>query len=201
MNKYPLVEILVFFCRYLKLDKPEWRKKYVMQLKRVRSCYSKVDGGVKKNFYSIETRSGQILDIVFNEEELVWDLMPSLAFPAHVMDQVLALVKRNEQPSRAHRIIPYRFEVIPKEIIADDISATELPLADRMAPYRFHSGKVSPTQVIKVVTRHLENLMVTKHLHYVVESDNSRFFHLFFILDKFTWHFVQEVDEELFFVK
>lgn len=202
MNTYPLVEILVFFSRYQKPEKPAWRKKYVMHLKRVRSCHSKIDGGMKKSFYSVETKGGQILDLIFNEEELVWDLVPSPAFPAHVVDRLLAFIKRHKhEPSRAHRIIPYRFEIIPKNMISENIPAIDPPLTDRMLPYRFQSGKIPSTQVVNVVTRHLENVMITKHLHYVVESDSHRFFHLVFILDEFDWRFMQEVDEELFFVK
>lgn len=202
MNEYPLVEILVFFCRFQKLNKPEWRKKYVLQVKRIRSCHSKTDGGVRKSFYSVECKNGEIVELIFNEDELIWELVPSNTYPAHVVDRVLALVKRHKhQPSRAHRVIPYRFEILPRKTISEAKSAIEPAPAERMMPYRFQSGKIPPTQVVRVVTRHLENVMITKHLHYVVESDSSRFFHLVFILDEGDWRFMQEVDEELFFMK
>lgn len=199
MNKYSLIEILAYFSRFQHVKKPEWRKKYTFQLSRVRSCHSRIDGGVKKSFYSLEGKCGNIADLVFYEEELIWKLMPSATYPDHVADRVLTFVKRHKHtPSRAHRIIPYRFEIIPKKMIPEEAaSGIEPALVDRMQPYRFQSGKILPTQVIRIVTKHLENVMVTKHLHYVIESDSRRFFHLVFILDEFDWRFIQEVDGEL----
>lgn len=202
MNKFPIIEILVFFSRFQKADKPRWRPEYTHNLKRVRSCYSKTDGGVKKSFYSIETKSNEIVDLVFNEEELIWTLEPSVIYPTHVVDKVLALIKRHKHtPSRAHRVIPYRFEIIPKEEIRKSASGIELPLTYRVQPFRFQSGKIQSTQVIDVVTRHLENVMITKHLHYVVETDQRRFFHIVFIHDEADWRLMQEVDEQFFFVR
>lgn len=43
--------------------------------------------------------------------------------------------------------------------------------------------------------------MITKELQYVAETDQHRFFHLIYILDKMDWRFIQEVDEEFFFVR
>lgn len=40
MNKYPLIEMLAFFCRHSQLTVPTWRKTYVRHLKRVRSCHT-----------------------------------------------------------------------------------------------------------------------------------------------------------------
>lgn len=202
MNKYPIVEMLAFFCRYDRLEKPEWRKPYTKHLKRVRSCHSKMDGDVRKSFYTIETKSGEILDLVFNEDELVWSLEQNGEYKGMVVDRLLALIDRHKhKPSRAHRVIPYRFEILPQEIAANRTGKTELPLVRRVQPYRFQSGKLESAQVIDVVTRHLENTMITKHLHYVVETDLHRFFHLVYILDEEDWRFMQEVDEEFFFVK
>lgn len=56
-------------------------------------------------------------------------------------------------------------------------------------------------QVTGIETRHIENVMITKHLHYVVQTDSGRFFHLVYILDQTDWRFMQEVDEELFFFR
>lgn len=168
----------------------------------IRSCHSKIDGGVKKSFYSIETKAGKIINLIFDEEELIWELEPGEPYTNHVVDRVLAFVQRHKHlPSRAHRIIPYRFEIIPKNKIHDDDRETDPALVERMQPFRFQSGKMHSMQVVRIVTRHLENVMITKHLHYVVETDSNRFFHLVYILDEADWRFMQEVDEELFFVK
>jgi len=202
MNTFPIVEMLAFYSRYQKLDKPAWREGYTRHFKRVRSCHSKTDGGVRASFYSIETKSGEIIDLVYNEDELIWSLEPSVFYPHHVVDRVLALIKRHKHtPSRAHRIIPYRFEIIPKAAIDTSKKGPELPLVNRIQPYRFQSGKIPSTQAIHIETRHLENVIITKHLHYVVETDQRRFFHLVYILDESDWRLMQEVDESFFFVR
>lgn len=53
----------------------------------------------------------------------------------------------------------------------------------------------------QIETRHLENVMVTKHAHYVVEDTDGRFYHLVYILDEGDWRFMQEVDEQFLFVR
>lgn len=199
MNNYPLVEMLAFFSRYERCEKPRWRKNRVKYMKKIRSCHTKTDGGVIKSFYSVETTTGDIINLVFNEEELLWSLSPVVNPGGFVADRVLALIKRHKHtPSRAHRIIPYRFEVgpAPKEKNGPGPALTE-----RMQPYRFQTGKLPSTQVTGIETRHLENIMITKHLHYVVETDLNRFFHLVYILDECDWRILQEVDEEFFFVR
>jgi hypothetical protein len=202
MNRYPIIEMLAFYSRYQRLAKPEWRAEYTMQLKRVRSCHSLNDGGVKTSCYSVETRSGEILNLIYEEESLLWRLQPCEAYPSHVVDRVLALVQRHKHaPSRAHRIIPYRFEIIPEEQAIRSGREPELPLVQRVQPWRFQSGNIPSSQVTHIVTRHMENVMVTKHLHYVVETDQRRFFHLVYILDQSDWRLMQEVDEEFFFVR
>ncbi|MEX0648061.1 MAG: hypothetical protein WEA56_02720 [Balneolaceae bacterium] len=201
MNHYPLVEMLAFFSRHGRLEKPHWRKDRVKHLKRVRSCHCKTEGGIKKCFYTLETRDGSLVNLVFNEEELTWSLEPGIHPPGLAVDRVLALVKRHKHgPSRAHRIIPYRFEIGPAP--APEISGgTDPALTDRVQPFRFHTGKLASAQVTAIETRHLENIMITKHLHYVVETDSGRFFHLVYILDECDWRLMQEVDEEFFFVR
>lgn len=202
MNKYPIVEMLAFFSRYRRSEKPGWEKSCVRKLKRVRSCHSKTEGGVRTSYYSLETKNGEIYNLEFNEEELVWTLNPGESHQGLLVDRVLALVKQHKHtPSRAHRVIPYLFEVVPREKLNDVITGPAPPLIERVQPFRFQGGKLESAQVTEVVTRHLENVMVTKHLHYVVKTDLQRFFHLVFILDEQDWRFMAEVDEEFFFVR
>ncbi len=191
--------MLAFFCRYDRLEKPAWRKPYLKHMERVRSCHSKVDGGVRKSFYSVETKSGEIYDVVFNEEELLWTMESK---NGEVVDRVLALIQRHKhQPSRAHRVIPYWFEILPKELALKDYSGTDHPLIHRVQPFRFKTGKIPSSQVQKIVTTHVENLMTTKHYHYVVKTDLERYFHLVYEIDELDWRLMQEVDEELLFLK
>ncbi|REL39119.1 hypothetical protein DYD21_03955 [Rhodohalobacter sp. SW132] len=202
MNTFPIIEMLAFYSRYQRLEKPSWRSACTRQLHRVRSCHCKTDGGVRKSYYSIETKSGEIIDLEYNEEELVWNLVPSDSYPDHVVDKVLVLIKRHKHtPSRAHRVIPYRFEIFPESELHQTDNRPAPALAQRVEPFRFQSGKIPSSQIIKIVTRHLENVMVTKHLHYVVETDQHRFFHLVYILDEADWRLMNEVDEQFFFVK
>lgn len=202
MNKYPLIEMLAFFNRFAKVGQVDWRHPYRKDMKQVRSCHSRVEGGVHKSYYTIETKSGEIVDLIFDEEELLWSFIPSAGYEGKTVDRVLALVQRHKHlPSRAHRIIPYRFELLPEELAKKQYDGTELPLIQRMQPYRFRSGKLASSQVIDIPTRHIENTMITKELNYVVETEEHRFFHLIYILDQMDWRFMQEVDEELFFMR
>ncbi|MFO7847184.1 MAG: hypothetical protein R6V27_11530 [Balneolaceae bacterium] len=74
------------------------------------------------------------------------------------IDRVLALVNRHKhKPSRAHRIIPYRFELLPEELAKRNYDGTEKLLILRMQPYRFRSGKIPSSQVIGLPTQHLEH--------------------------------------------
>lgn len=159
-----------------------------------------MEGGIKKSFYTVETKEGEILNMQLDQEEMIWELDPIEPFKGYVIDRLLVYVKRHKHlPSDSHRIIPLRFELIPKEKM-DRISPIEMALVDRVQPYRFRKGKVS-VQVKRIETKHLENVMVTKHAHYVAEDTDGRFYHLVYILDEGDWRFMQEVDEQFLFVR
>ncbi len=163
-------------------------------MRRIRSCYSKVDGGVKKSYYTIETKAGELFNLVLSEEEMIW----SVDLKGFVVDKVLAEIKRHKhQPSRAHRIIPYRFEIIPTP---GDLK-TAPALIERVEPFRWKRRKAGSFQVVKIETRHLENVMVDKHLHYVVETGEQRFFHITLVLGDMDWRLINEVDENTLFVR
>lgn len=200
MNKFPLVEMVAFFCRFSRLDKPFWRKNYVRHTLRILSCHSKLEGGIKKSFYTVETKQGDILNLSLDQEEMIWELDDETLRGRYVVDRLLVYIKRHKhQPSDSHRITPIRFELIPKEKL-DRISPIEMALIDRQQPYRFLKGKMS-IQVKSIETKHVENIMITKHLHYVVEDTDARFYHLVYILDEGDWRFMQEVDEQFLFVR
>ncbi|MBO6794506.1 MAG: hypothetical protein JJ895_11390 [Balneolaceae bacterium] len=200
MNKFPLVEMVAFFCRFSRLETPVWRRGLVRHTKRVRSSHTKMEGGIKKSKYTLETKEGEIVNLSLDHEEMIWELEPVDPFKGFVIDRLLAYVKRHKhQPSESHRIVPLRFELIPKEKL-DRKTPIELAFMDRMQPYRFKKGKMS-IQVKQIETRHLENVMVTKHAHYVVEDTDGRFYHLVYILDEGDWRFMQEVDEQFLFVR
>ncbi|MCH2449239.1 MAG: hypothetical protein MK198_03755 [Gracilimonas sp.] len=201
MNKFPLVEMLAFFSRYEPVAHPDWRLPYRRDVKQVRSCFTKTQGGVIRSFYKLETKQGELITLSFNEQELLWSLDKSEGFEDQAIDRVLVLMERHKhKSSRAHRIIPYRFELLPEELAKRKYNGTEKPLIKRVQPYRFLRSK-TPYQVIGIPTLHMENTMITKELNYVVQADNERFYHLVYILDKLDWRFMQEVNEEFFFVR
>lgn len=188
MNKFPIVDIITLYSAR-RIETITWDPVCTHPIKRVRSCHSRADGGVRKSFYSVETRKGAFMELVYNEEELTWSLGDGETV------KVLAQIHRHKHMhSRAHRIVPIRFETgtSPED-------ETGLPLTWRVQPYRFQSGKIPSSQIVEIRTRHLENVMITKHLHYVVRTDQNRYFHLVFVQDEHDWRFMQEVDEELFF--
>lgn len=202
MNKFPMIEMLAFFTRYEVHPHADWRLPYRRDVQKVRSCHSRIHGGIRKSYYTVDTKQGDRLSLIFNEQELIWSLDRSVGYHEKAIDRMLALVDRHKhKPSRAHRIIPYRFELLPEELAKKDYDGTEKPLIKRMQPYRYRSGKIPSTQVIDIPTRHLENTMITKELNFVVETDQHRFAHVVYILDELDWRFMQEVDEQYFFVR
>ena len=165
-------------------------------------------GGVPYSFFSITTQHGETMDVRFNHDELLWDIvaLPGSDSSVHsedesrlVIDRVLVHQQRHKhQPSLAHRIRPIRFEWLPYAQCARQ-SSIEHAKIDRMHPYRFLKGKNSSYQIHSIETRHLEDVMVTRHLHYIVEDTERRFYHVVYILDQGDWRFIQEVDEQFLF--
>jgi|SRR5690554_1523611 len=201
MNKYPIVEILIFFCRHSRLQKPSWRPQYVQHLKRIRSCHSKVEGGIRKSFYTVETKEGAIYELEFNHEELLWSLSNTESQKGLLVDRLLVHTKKHKHlPSQAHRMVPLRFEIFVEDEV-ERKSPIEMALVDRLQPYRFLKGKHNSIQISRIETSHMENTMLTKHLHYVAEDTDERFYHLVYTLDQMDWRFMQEVDKEYLFVR
>lgn len=197
MNPYPLIELLAFFCRHSRLDRPVWRQAYVMHVKRIRSRHSKQEGGIKKSFFTVETRAGEILNLEFNQEDLLWELEQTGAYKGKVVDRVLAHMKRHKHvPSDAHRIEPIRFEIFPLSTI-ERRTPIELALVDRLIPYRFLKSKNYSIEVKTIETKHQENKITEQNLNYVVEDTDGRFYHILFIPDLLDWRFMQEVDGQL----
>lgn len=198
MNEEPIVEMLAFFSRYRRVEKPDWEKKYLLKMKEIRSCHSRVEGGIHKSYYSIETQCGQLIELIFCEDDLTWSLVPNSFFDDHFVDKVLVHVLRHKhKPQRAFRVIPYKFEIIPSSEFVSG-SKTGLPFHYRIQPYRFKSGKHPSTQVVNIIGRHIEDLMTTKHLHYVVCTDSKRYFHFYFKMDKMVWRLRKEIDPEFY---
>ena len=208
MNNFPLVEMLAFFPRYSEVHTFDWRRRYVRQVRHIRSCHTKTLGGVQYSFFSIVTQQGEAMDVRFNHDELFWDVvaLPGSELAIHsedgshfVIDRILVHQQRHKhQPSLAHRMRPIRFEWLPHAQCARQ-SPIEYAKVDRMHPYRFLKGKNSSYQVHRIETRHLEDVIVTRHFHYVVEDTERRFYHVVYILDQGDWRFIQEVDEQFLF--
>lgn len=201
MNKYPLIEMIAFFLRHTRLQTPQWRTEFVHHVHRVRSSHTKKEGGITKSFYSVETKEAVIINLEFNHEDLIWYLEQSGTQKGFTVDRVLAHCKRHKHtPSDSHRIIPLIFEVFPQAQI-DRKTPIELALIDRVKPFRFKKGKNGSIQVNSIEAQHLENKFTEKNLNYVIEDTDGRFYHVIFIPDLLDWRFMQEVDEQFFFVR
>lgn len=198
MNEEPIVEMLAFFSRFKRINNPEWNPKYLLKMKEIRSCHSRTEGGVRKSYYSIETYCGQLVELIFCEDDLTWNLKSNSFFEGHVVDNVLAHIHRHKhKPQRAYRVTPYKFELIPLSEM-ETFNKTGLPFQFRIQPYRFKSGKFPSTQVISIAERHLEDHMSTKILHYVVVTDSKRYMHFYYTLDQLDWRFRKEIDPDFY---
>ena len=144
---------------------------------------------------------GSILNLEYNQEDLLWELEQTGAYKGFVVDRMLVHFKRHKYNySDAHRIDPLRFEVFPMEQI-DRRTPIEKALVDRVLPFRFLKDKHGSTEIKRIETKHQENRISEQNLHYVVEDFDGRFYHVVFIPDLLDWRFMQEVDEQFLFVR
>jgi hypothetical protein len=217
MQSYPMIDVLVFFASKTMNTAFEWRKTYRKDVAQIRSGYTKRDGGSAIAYYTVTLKEGGILELAYDTAELLWFLPKSVtneAYQDYYIDRMLALFRRNKNVGSINqRIIPYRFELIKKgtELITlttkkqekTIINSTKTlgPLSERLSPYRLLKGQHEAHQVVEVVTRHTENLMTTKHLHFVVKTDANWFYHINFEMDLLDWRFIQQVDSEFFFMR
>ena len=139
----PIVDMIALYSRYSRMRKPRWRASVTLYLKRIRLFHSRVDGGIRKSFYTFESTQGDLIDLVYNEDELTWEKKPDTYYSGFELYTVLALVrKEKDEPSRAHRVVPLRLGLVPKARIPKKNQSTGLPLAYRIHPYRFQSESV-----------------------------------------------------------
>lgn len=68
-----------------------------------------------------------------------------------------------------------------------------------VTPYRFETRNGSLHKISEIRQVHRERVGKGFHYHYVVRTDDQRYFHLVLESESFTWRMIQEVDNELFF--
>jgi hypothetical protein len=91
-------------------------------------------------------------------------------------------------------------DLFPPINVLNVIKGFEHPsLPHHITPFRFETREGQSHRIRTIRQTHRERVGKGIHYHYVVQTDEGRFFHL--VLDTLTliWHMVQEVDEELFF--
>ena len=182
--------MIALYSRYSRMRKPRWRAAVTLYLKRIRLFFSLIDGGIRKSYYTFESTEGHLVDLVYNEDELTWHKMPDEWYSQLEISTVLALIlKENDQPSRAHRVIPLRLGLMMQQE-----KATGLPLSYRVQRYRFQAPSA---QVVDIPSRKLEITAEGKQLHYVVQSDTGIHFHLAFKQDSSDWLLVKTVDDQI----
>lgn len=100
-----------------------------------------------------------------------------------------------------HRFVPYRFELIPTQKVSALYENLEFTPSHHLQPYRFMVEEQGTLQVTEVVTRHIEDMKIKKTFNFVIKTTAGRYYHLIYMPDTLEWVFIQEVDEELFFLK
>lgn len=68
-----------------------------------------------------------------------------------------------------------------------------------VTPYRFETRNGDRHKIAQIRQVHRERVGKGYHYHYVVKTDEERYFHLVLDTQTFTWRMIQEVDNELFF--
>lgn len=219
MQSYPMIDVLVFFASNIANTGFEWRKECRRDIAQIRSGYTKRDGGSAIAYYTVALKTGGIMELAYDTAELLWFLPKSVineAYQGYSIDRMLALFRRNKNVGSINqRITPYRFELIkagsnePHQVPSKQSYRKKLeiaqkplgPLSERLSPFRILKSPRDPHQVVEVVTRHTENLMTTKHLHFVVKTDANWYYHINFEMDLLDWRFIQQVDAEFFFMR
>lgn len=191
-----VVDMIALYSRYSRMRKPRWRASLTLYLKRIRLFHSRVDGGIRKSFYTFESTKGDLIDLVYNEDELTWVKEPDTYYSDFELLMVLALVrKEKDEPSRAHRVVPLRLGLVSKASIPKRNPSTGLPLTYRIQPYRFQSESVLSAQVVDIPARKLQNLPLTKRLHYIATTDTGQHYEMVFDQDQSDWLLVRTVDD------
>lgn len=199
MSEYPNIDTIVFFSRRkdARLPDGDWEAAGGRYIERVRSSHTRREGDVVQSYYAVETCQGEIVQLIYDRQALLWNLKPLDDDQQYPVDFVLAHSKPTVTvPSYDHRLIPYRFMVIPGKTASP--ASIESPLIYRMQPFRFLRGRHS-MQVMNIRCRHREDLKHTSHLHYVVQTDDKRYFNLVYERKTCMWKFVHEVDAVLLF--
>ena len=191
-----VVDMIVLYSRFSRMRKPRWRASVTLYLKRIRLFHSRVNGGIRRSYYTFESTKGELIDLVYNEEELLWEKEPDEFYSAYDLTSVLALIRMEKnQPSRAHRVVPLRLGLVPKNISQKEHPATGLPLTYRIQSYRFQSESVLSAQVVDIPSRKQKNMPQTKQLHYIVKADTGQHYELAFDQDQSDWLLVRTVDD------
>lgn len=68
-----------------------------------------------------------------------------------------------------------------------------------VTPYRFETRDGKRYKISQIRQVHRERVGKGFHYHYVVRTDEQRYFHLVLDSQTLVWRIIQEVDDELFF--
>jgi len=195
MSDYPNLHTIVLYTRGGPVVKADWNRPEANHIRRIRSSHTRREGDIVKSYYTVETTTHTIRTLVYDQKELCWYITAPDSDQISPVHFVLAHSKASTNvPSFDHRLIPYRFLCLKKPSSA----ATTPTLIDRMQPFRFLKGRHS-MQANHIRCRHTEDLRTTRHLHYVVKTDQNRHFNLVYVCSQAIWKFIQEVDGVLLF--
>lgn len=74
-------------------------------------------------------------------------------------------------------------------------------LKHHITPYRFEMPDGSRHRITQIRQTTVQRVGDAHHHHYVICTDEDRYFHIVFDTGSLTWRFIQEIEEELFFNK
>jgi len=203
MSEYPNVDIIVLFSRRKDACVPnlDWETAGGRYIEQVRSSHTRREGNVVKSYYAVETCRGEIVQLIYDRQALLWNAksLEEDEGQEYAVDFVLAHSRPTVTvPSYDHRLIPYRFMVMPERRKTTSPVSIACPLIYRMQPFRFLRRRHS-MQVMAIRCRHTEDIKHTSHLHYVVKTDGERYFNLVYDRKTCMWKFIHEVDAMLLF--
>lgn len=202
MPDFPNIDVIAVFCNFAREEQFTWRQDYRREVKGIHSIKPKTKDGSLLYTYIIETDKNELLELIFDTNAIRWGIGSGAGSKDPSIDKVLVHIKKTRKvQTKAHRVIPYRFELIPTPMISSLYEKHDLTPNHYLQPYRFMIEDQGTLQVIEVVTRHIEDMKVKKAYNFVVKTTSGKYYHLIYMPETQEWVFIQEVDEELFFLR
>lgn len=202
MPDFPNIDVIAVFCNFAREEQFTWRQGFRREIKTIHSIKPRTKDGSLLFTYIIETDRNELLELIFDTNAIRWKVGSGAGSKDLSIDKMLVHIKKTRKvQTKAHRVIPYRFELIPTHKVSSLYENLDLTPTHYLQPYRFMIEDLGTLQVIEVVTRHIEDMKIKKAFNFVVKTTTDKYYHLIYMPETQEWVFIQEVDEELFFLR